>query len=91
MGLSLGTRTLNQGPAQAALDGLAEPFVDVVPLELPGGGAHLELLGYRGAAESSRLGLQVRDVAATRLVWKGDKTTLIRDPDGHLHQLCAVA
>jgi catechol 2,3-dioxygenase-like lactoylglutathione lyase family enzyme len=85
-GLVLGDRTLNYGPAQAALDGLPEPRVDVVPLNPPGGGAHLELLVYADPAPRPQHDWQVRDVAATRLVWQAAEPALITDPDGHLHQ-----
>jgi catechol 2,3-dioxygenase-like lactoylglutathione lyase family enzyme len=85
-GLAVGQRTLNHGAAQAALDGLVEPRVDVVQLHPPGPGAHLELLGYRDPGVGPPLPWQVRDVAATRLVWQSDQAGLVTDPDGHLHQ-----
>lgn len=85
-GLSVGERTLNHGEAQAALDGLAEPHVDVVPLNPSGAGPHLELLGYRNPAPRRESRWQVRDVAATRLVWDAEEAALITDPDGHFHQ-----
>jgi catechol 2,3-dioxygenase-like lactoylglutathione lyase family enzyme len=76
----------NHGAAQASLDGLDHPIVDVVPLIPERGGPHLELLGYRRP-----IGRLVRwmpnDVAATRIVWHADEDGLIADPDGHLHQL----
>jgi len=48
LGLELGTRGLNRGPEQAALDGLADPVVNVIALaptraKTP----HVELLHYR--------------------------------------------
>ena len=95
-GLATGERTLNHGPAQAALDGLhpapaaqdarSGPRVDVVPLDPSGGGAHLELLGYRDPAPRPETAWQVNDVAATRLVWHSGQAAIIADPDGHLHQ-----
>ena len=51
------------------------------------GTPHLELLGYhvpRGAAGPA---LQANDVAATRIVWRGTRAALLRDPDGHLQQI----
>lgn len=85
-GLSVGVRTLNHGPAQAALDGLPDPHVDVVPLNPRGGGPHLELLGYRDPAPRPPEKWQPRDVAATRLVWEAAEAALIADLDGHFHQ-----
>ena len=86
-GLQPGARTLNQGETQAALDGLAAPCVDVVPMLPAVAAPHLELLGYR----TPRLGpaplLYANDIAATRILWASDRQALIRDPDGHLHQL----
>ncbi len=87
LGLEPGKRTLNQGPEQQRLDGLAGVEVSVVPLHPASATPHLELLGYhvpRGAAGPS---LQANDVAATRIVWQGARTALLRDPDGHLHQV----
>jgi catechol 2,3-dioxygenase-like lactoylglutathione lyase family enzyme len=122
-GLAMGERTLNHGPAQAALDGLplaakmfpqrtpspglrrdrlslreppppegedlghdAQLCVDVVPLNPPGAGPHLELLGYRDLAPRMPIEWNPRDVAATRLVWEASGSALVTDPDGHLHQ-----
>ena len=85
-GLAVGDRTLNHGAAQAALDGLVEPCVDVVPLNPPTAGPHLELLGYREPAPLPVIDWQVSDVAATRLVWQASESALIADPDGHRHQ-----
>ncbi len=85
-GLTVGARTLNHGAAQAALDGLAQPRVDVVPLHPAGAGPHLELLGYRDPALRQENAWDVHDVAATRLVWEAAGPALITDPDGHLHQ-----
>jgi catechol 2,3-dioxygenase-like lactoylglutathione lyase family enzyme len=85
-GLAVGKRTLNHGFAQAALDGLVEPRVDVVPLNPPGVGPHLELLGYRDLTPRMPIEWNPRDVAATRLVWEASGSALITDPDGHFHQ-----
>ena len=86
-GLSEGNATLNQGPAQVALDGLDDVEVNVVPmnpLQMP---PHIELLGYHGPVRRALAPLAVNDIAATRVVWRSDGEALIRDPDGHLHQL----
>ena len=86
-GLTAGARSLNEGPEQQRLDGLTDVRVDVVPMAPLEGGAHLELLGYRVPAGEAGAGLQPNDVAATRLVWRGARPSLCRDPDGHLHQI----
>lgn len=90
LGLTVGRPTLNQGPTQVALDGLAEVRVDVVPLSPQIGRPHLELLRYRSPAGRAAGRLQANDVAATRIVWRSDRDALLRDPDGHLHVLSAA-
>ena len=87
LGLTPGERTLNQGPKQQRLDNLRDVEVTVAPMQPAGGTPHLELLGYhvpRGAAGPA---LQANDVAATRIVWRGTRAALLRDPDGHLQQI----
>lgn len=79
--------TLNQGPTQAALDGLAEVRVDVVPLIPTASPPHLELLHYRSPPTCSDHAWRPNDIAATRIVWRSDRDGLVRDPDGHFHQL----
>ena len=86
-GLTQGDRTLNEGPAQVALDGIDGVVVDVVPLMPKRTPAHVELLGYRGFRRPIRDPLMPGDIAATRIVWQGDCDALLRDGDGHLHQL----
>jgi catechol 2,3-dioxygenase-like lactoylglutathione lyase family enzyme len=86
-GLRLGHRTLNRGETQAALDAVPAPIVDVVPLSPSGGAPHLELLGYRSPERRRGQPLRPNDIAATRIVWGADRSGLLRDPDGHLHQL----
>ena len=91
LGLQPGERTLNRGPEQQRLDHLAGVEVSVVPMQPASGTPHLELLGYlvpRGAAGAP---LQANDVAATRIVWRGTRAALLRDPDGHIHQVDASA
>jgi catechol 2,3-dioxygenase-like lactoylglutathione lyase family enzyme len=87
LGLSTGQRTFNRGPGQAALDALADAQVDVVPLIPCVGTPHLELLGYRTPPFRVADPAATNDVAATRIVWSADRGALLRDPDGHLHQL----
>lgn len=89
LGLKVGRSTLNQGPTQAALDGLAAVRVDVVPMRPQVGTPHLELLRYRSPAGRPAGRLQANDVAATRIVWRSNCDALLRDPDGHLHLLAA--
>jgi catechol 2,3-dioxygenase-like lactoylglutathione lyase family enzyme len=87
LGLSVRGATLNEGPALAALDGLADPRVDVVPMHPPQATPHLELLAYRRPSGHAAGRLEPNDAAATRIVWAADRDALVRDPDGHLHLL----
>jgi catechol 2,3-dioxygenase-like lactoylglutathione lyase family enzyme len=87
LGLRAGPPTLNRGPTQVALDGLAEVCVDVVPMSPDIGTPHLELLGYRSPPGRPTGRLRANDVAATRIVWRSDRDALLHDPDGHLHVL----
>jgi catechol 2,3-dioxygenase-like lactoylglutathione lyase family enzyme len=86
-GLLAQGRTLNQGPTQAALDGLAGAQVDVVALMPPIVTPHLELLAYRTPSPRVAEQAAANDVAATRIVWSADRDAVLRDPDGHLHLL----
>lgn len=87
LGLTSGKSTLNQGPTQVALDGLDDVVAGVVPMQAVQSPPHLELLHYRIPAGRRSKPLDSNDVAATRIVWLSDREALIRDPDGHLHQL----
>ena len=87
LGLELLEGSHNRGPEQARLDGLPAADVEVSALGLPEGGAHLELLCYRGAAVE-RAVAGAHDIAATRLVFDaaaaGDAPSrCLSDPDGH--------
>jgi catechol 2,3-dioxygenase-like lactoylglutathione lyase family enzyme len=86
-GLIGGGATVNHGPAQDALDGLDSVQVDVVPMSTAETPPHVELLGYRHPVGCTLRPLSANDLAATRIVWRSDVDALIRDPDGHLHQL----
>jgi hypothetical protein len=86
-GLVLGKRTINQGPAQVALDGLDGVEVDVLPMNPSGKPPHVELLRYRHPAGRPHEPFVANDAAATRIVWRSDRDALMRDPDGHLLQL----
>lgn len=92
LGLRVSSRTLNQGPEQQQLDGLADAQVQVIGLSPPRTPPHLELLCYRGAAIDARAAgraaaIRPNDVAATRLVFEGlvrsAQPLTLRDPDGH--------
>lgn len=86
-GLTEGKATLNQGATQVALDGLDGVAVDVVPMQPATKTPHLELLAYRQPPGRPHAPLAANDVAATRIVWNAGRGALVRDPDGHLHQL----
>lgn len=87
LGLRVHGPTLNEGPTQAALDGLPGVEVDVVPMLPAASTPHLELLGYRTPAGRNTGQLAANDIAGTRTVWAADRDELLRDPDGHLHLL----
>lgn len=86
-GLKAGDRTLNHGPTQIALDGLDDVVVDVVPMTPSLATPHIELLRYRTPSGRGSPPSSPNDVAATRIVWDASQDALLRDPDGHLHQL----
>lgn len=88
-GLSKGDPTLNSGPTQVALDALQDVEVDVIPMRPSDEPPHVELLHYRRPVAKSCGPVSVEDVAATRIVWSGYRPDLVRDPDGHLHELSA--
>ncbi len=90
-GLVEGRATLNQGPTQVALDGLDGVRVDVVPMRPAGPGPHVELLHYRHPQGAPIGPWATNDVAATRTVWQGPAAALLRDPDGHIHQIAGTA
>lgn len=87
LGLGVGGRTLNAGPAQQALDGLAGVEVTVIPMNPPCGTPHLELLGYHAPRGRAGPALRADDEAATRIVWHGREARSFSDPDGHLQQV----
>jgi catechol 2,3-dioxygenase-like lactoylglutathione lyase family enzyme len=86
-GLAVSGPTLNRGPTQVALDGLADAEVDVVPMLPPLECPHLELLRYRVPRGRESAPLAANDIAATRIVWRADVDALLCDPAGHLHLL----
>ncbi|GAC1574466.1 MAG: hypothetical protein NVS3B5_04790 [Sphingomicrobium sp.] len=61
-------RSLNQGPTQWRLDGLAGALAEIVVLHARRGGPHLELLHYRKpTSERSALRFGPEDIAATKV------------------------
>lgn len=72
-----------------ALDGLdgVEVEVEVVPMNPTAKPPHVEILGYRCPVGRALSPPAANDIAATRIVWRSNGDALIRDPDGHLHQL----
>ncbi|MDQ2877741.1 MAG: VOC family protein [Pseudomonadota bacterium] len=86
-GLTEGGATLNHGPTQVALDGLDDVRVHVVPMAPSVAPPHVELLGYNTPTGRPHAPLAANDIAATRIVWRAETDALLRDPDGHLHQL----
>lgn len=85
LGFSVVGRSLNRGPEQERLDGLAGVVVEVTALvpttpEPP----HLELLCYRSPPVAA--GTQLDEPQAVALVLNCDATHLgpLRDPEGHL-------
>lgn len=93
LGLTVSSRSVNDDPAQARLDGLADPVVDVVAMGTGQGPPHVELLSYRDDVPPA-LDLRPNDVAATWLVFSPDPGTPspaayqtpvqnLVDPDGH--------
>ena len=87
LGLVAGEATLNRGPTQEALDGLDGVCADVAPMMPAEPRPHVELLHYRSPAGAASPAWAPHDVAATRIVWAGHAPALLRDPDGHLHQI----
>jgi catechol 2,3-dioxygenase-like lactoylglutathione lyase family enzyme len=86
-GLSQDGATVNHGPEQDALDALDQVELDVIPMIPANNTPHVELLGYSHPVGRELRPLAANDVAATRIVWRSTGDALIRDPDGHLHQL----
>jgi catechol 2,3-dioxygenase-like lactoylglutathione lyase family enzyme len=97
LGLTAAHCSLNEDPAQARLDGLASPVVEVTAMAPAFAPPHVELLSYRqvmrreGHSNDAGSDLAPNDVAATCLVFTGangrgrpghDRVALV-DPDGH--------
>ncbi len=87
LGLGAGERSHNWGEEQQRLDDLRNVDVAVEPMRPAHAPPHLELLGYRVPRGGAGAPLRANDVAATRIAWRGGRPALLRDPDGHLHQI----
>jgi catechol 2,3-dioxygenase-like lactoylglutathione lyase family enzyme len=91
LGFSVTAQTFNHGEAQASLDGVPSPQVEVTALSLDASTPHLELLCYRSELHPPRQVLVSNDVAATRIALAADglendveaEQRLVIDPDGH--------
>ncbi len=91
LGFSVTAQTFNHGEAQANLDGVPRPKVEVTALSLNASTPHLELLCYRSEVHLPRQALASNDVAATRTALAADglkndvdaAQRLVTDPDGH--------
>jgi catechol 2,3-dioxygenase-like lactoylglutathione lyase family enzyme len=96
LGFVVINRTLNHGEAQANLDGIPSPRVEVTALSLDASTPHLELLCYLSDVHPPRQVLSSNDIAATRIMLATDDGNhdidaaqqLVIDPDGH-HLLLA--
>ena len=84
LGFALGHRHVNQGAAQARLDGLEVSTVEVVAMVPAHAPPHVELLAYQGDAMAGRA-MRPNDIAADRMVFAtpGARAVLQMDPDGH--------
>ncbi len=91
LGLRRGQGTRNTGAAQDHLDHLPGVKVQVAPMIPDVATPHLELLGYRVPRPKPSAALRPNDIAATRIRWQGGEAGLLRDPDGHFHQVDAGA
>ena len=87
LGLGVGKRSHNHGQEQQRLDDLRNVHVVVAPMQPAHAPPHLELLGYQVPRGEAGPPLRANDIAATRIVWRGGRSALLRDPDGHWHQI----
>ena len=98
LGLRVVAQTLNHGPEQSLLDGLAAPVVEVTALAPVHATPHIELLCYRPATIDAGQEVRHDDIAATRLFLathdlprgpsdgargEGLGRKTMLDPDGH--------
>lgn len=96
LGLCVAQRQTNSGEAQAQLDGVPDPRVEVVALQVARHPTpHLELLGYQQPAPVTGMARASARTPRTTLVWYAEVTASgevgsntvgsMNDPDGHLH------
>jgi catechol 2,3-dioxygenase-like lactoylglutathione lyase family enzyme len=79
LGLTCIGSSLNRGPEQDELDGIAEAFVEVTALALPTNSTpHIELLCYRDTGAREWALPNTNDIAATRLVLAVDNKEILR-------------
>ena len=95
LGMSIRATSTNDDPAQARLDQIDKPLVEVTAMIAGDATPHLELLDYRNSGERYTLDLRANDVAATCLVFEAEERSQnlrhndhagVRnfvDPDGH--------
>jgi catechol 2,3-dioxygenase-like lactoylglutathione lyase family enzyme len=91
LGFVVTSQTLNHGEAQANLDGVPSPEVEVTALSLGATTPHLELLCYQSEVRPPHRALAGNDAAATRILLAADglqsdvdaAPRLLVDPDGH--------
>jgi catechol 2,3-dioxygenase-like lactoylglutathione lyase family enzyme len=91
LGFEVSGRSLNHGEAQAKLDAMTDPHVEVTALSLEVAAPHLELLCYRSHRNPTRPITADNDVAATRVALAihrsphdtGAAPARLTDPDGH--------
>jgi catechol 2,3-dioxygenase-like lactoylglutathione lyase family enzyme len=88
LGMRVSARSLNQGAAQSALDGLPDARVRVIGLRpTQDSGPGLELLAYQppGRQIASAVNDHVTDWVTIEVSsLPGDRLRVMRDPDGHL-------
>jgi catechol 2,3-dioxygenase-like lactoylglutathione lyase family enzyme len=87
LGLKPDPRAVNVGPAQQRLDDLRNVEVSVIPLIPDEVSPHLELLAYHVPQGDKAAPARANDTSATRVLWRGTRAELLRDPDGHLQQI----
>ena len=79
LGLTCIGSSLNRGPEQDELDGIAEAFVEVTALALPiSSTPHIELLCYRDTGAREWALPNTNDMAATRLVLAVDNNEILQ-------------